>query len=406
MALLSDLRGTISVEVQNQIAVVATLWSTLQSVALGGIGTVAELGGEMAAALGTWLPGTDDELGNLRNLGGIWAGYGVNVQASSPSLALFFRGPVDDVAKLLPDAIRNLNPELVPHVNLKAIPPGKTRSAAKAGPAAASPGASIDWVGTGCRRGSASTGTLGAFLTDGTDTWILSANHVMSQNGSCTSNQIVVPGLGTVSTVVKPVIISGGGVNPGDIAIALWNGENAFSPQIPGLPPLATGAVAPQAAQNRTVMKVGEATGKQSGIVRYVAETILATPFPPFTDATFGDQILVEGSQFADEGDSGSLVVLSDGASSAPVGMLVFKGVPAKEDPQPIYNAVTPIENVLTALEGLTGKTLTLMTSAPVTQNATPKKSNWLTAVLSGLPVFRSRPTAGAGNASRRLPGT
>ncbi|MFP5206627.1 MAG: hypothetical protein ACLGSH_14835, partial [Acidobacteriota bacterium] len=123
-------------------------------------------------------------------------------------------------------------------------------------------------------------------------------------------------------------------VNPGTVntngAIlelgSLQNGTLAAAP--PGIS--STGGKGEAATVNMTVAKSGRTTGLTCAGVSAVSLTVTVNYFTncaettPYTTKTYTNQIGIEGNQFSDAGDSGSLVV--DTATAEPVGLFFAGG--------------------------------------------------------------------------------
>lgn len=214
-------------------------------------------------------------------------------------------------------------------------------------------------------------GTLGALIQNSGGTqYILSCNHVLARSDQAfTGEMIVQPGLiedncvpyGTAGAKVTPVAtlyaslpLSSSSTNA-DAAIAAVN-SNAVSStgaimELGTLQGNGTLAAAPPgtsctitspgttcvagkgetAAIGLTVAKSGRTTGLTCASVAAVNLNVQVDYFKdcaesqPYLTKTFTNQIEIEGNQFSDAGDSGSLVV--DAANAEPVGLFFAGGV-------------------------------------------------------------------------------
>lgn len=200
-------------------------------------------------------------------------------------------------------------------------------------------------------------GTLGALLTDGSNSYILSNNHVLAlENTAHVGDQVIQPGLldengdpnscsapGTdyapyiVGQLSNSVQLSFGGINTVDAAIAAVDQcklvdkpVDCIDPQgrildIGGLSGATVSFASLQDLVGLRVQKSGRTTGLTTGTVSAV--NVNVTVSYDFGNADFVDQILVSGDKgaFIKSGDSGSLMVTRPaGAGSLPdaVGLL------------------------------------------------------------------------------------
>lgn len=206
-------------------------------------------------------------------------------------------------------------------------------------------------------------GTFGAVVTKNRKNYILSNNHVLSENGLVpVGSPIYQPGLldgghvpdgaeatvgDRVATVSKVVPIKQRGANRVDCAIAEISRDVAFDPKhMPNVGAMASPK--PIAAEeNMEVMKTGRTTGHTIGRVVDASVDVVV----PYNDkngveflARFANQIMVVGSPnpggFSAAGDSGSLIV--DRATRRATGLL-FAGSSS-------HTLANRIEDVLTAL--------------------------------------------------------
>lgn len=179
------------------------------------------------------------------------------------------------------------------------------------------------------------TGTLGAVVTDGTDRYVLSCNHVLRVNGRVPDAAHIVSAefVGTEDKIAEPgvfVPLSYDGGNPVDCAVALLpkgpsellpKGTREVQAAFPGgLTLSSNGPITP--VPNMKVTKVGATTHRTDGIVVDVhADLYVDYSFGTFL---FEQQIMIEGGtdgyDFASGGDSGSIVV--DTETNQPTAMI------------------------------------------------------------------------------------
>jgi hypothetical protein len=203
-------------------------------------------------------------------------------------------------------------------------------------------------------------GTLGSLVqsTSGTE-YLLSCNHVLARSDQATTGELIVqPGLidancvpydqggtetpvGTLSGFVK---LDGSGnvdaaiaqVNPGavntsgnilELGTLQGNGTLASAP--PGVS--TTGGKGETGTLSMVVAKSGRTTGLTCAAISAVDLDVQVAYYTncaetdPYFTKTYTNQIGIEGNQFSDAGDSGSLVV--DTADAEPVGLFFAGGV-------------------------------------------------------------------------------
>ncbi len=216
------------------------------------------------------------------------------------------------------------------------------------------------------------SGTLGALVTDGINTYILSNNHVLGRSGGATAGEDVSqPGMidanCQVTTVVGDFTTAaplGGGSNV-DAAIAQLRlaqmDPTGFIEDI-GIPTKAV--VAPTVGMS--VAKSGRTTGFTTGNIQSV-NTSVSVQYQQscgsgkkFTVSYTGQIVITPGS-FSAGGDSGSLIVTNNSAHN-PVGLL-FAGSSSS-------TIANPAGLVLTRLSTALGSTLTFVgtgTASPTT---------------------------------------
>lgn len=158
---------------------------------------------------------------------------------------------------------------------------------------------------------------------------ILSNNHVIALNR--VGGRIAQPGclddsaaaaanvIATVQDPLPAICQLGGNLNPGDFALALVGNNTLVSAATP--PEMVAlkdrKPLDPALAGLKKVRKAGRRTGVTHGIVRGPAINLSLEYEEMNAQFKFQDQLLVQstepGKPFADESDSGSLVVTEDG---------------------------------------------------------------------------------------------
>ena len=200
-----------------------------------------------------------------------------------------------------------------------------------------SPSTTVRWnrpvpigISTG-NEGECSAGTIGARVTNGTDVFALSNNHVYAlENVASIGSMILQPGrydtncsinsldeLGTLSDF-KEIVFSTAADNTIDAAIALSSTANL------GKATPADGYGLPMSSPVEALVGEGvQKYGRTSSLTRGVITGINATLNIGYSSGTarFIDQIIVQSNKpFIKAGDSGSLLVTDPGKS--PVGLL------------------------------------------------------------------------------------
>ncbi len=179
---------------------------------------------------------------------------------------------------------------------------------------------------------SCSAGTIGCRVTDGSNVYALSNNHVYAlENTATEGSNVVQPGLydtkppcrvypenviGTLADYVK--LEFDGTPNYVDAALALTDTArlgNATPVNGYGVPNSTT----TQASIGLRVQKYGRTTGLTKGSVSLTDATVVVSYGS--VDATFEHQIIITPSTFSGAGDSGSLIVTDDPKKN-PVGLL------------------------------------------------------------------------------------
>ena len=182
------------------------------------------------------------------------------------------------------------------------------------------------------------TGTLGARVTDGTNVFALSNNHVYAaSNNASIGDGIIQPGnvdggsdpadrIGTLHAF-QSINFTDGTTNTIDAAIALTSVGNVGT----STPPEGYGTpstVPATAFVGQAVQKFGRTTGFQLGTVAEINVSVdVCYVFffgTCFEDARFVNQVAVTPDAFSAGGDSGSLIVTQDG--NRPVALLFAGG--------------------------------------------------------------------------------
>ncbi len=182
------------------------------------------------------------------------------------------------------------------------------------------------------------TGTLGVRVTNGTNVYALSNNHVFAAvNSANIGDGVIQPGavdggsdtadrIGTLSDY-QTIDFDDGDTNTMDAAIALTSVANVGT----STPPDGYGTPSPittQAFIGQAVQKYGRTTGLQLGNVAEINVTVdvCYVVFFDFCleDARFVNQISVTPGPFSAPGDSGSLIVTQGG--NQPVALLFAGG--------------------------------------------------------------------------------
>ena len=195
-------------------------------------------------------------------------------------------------------------------------------------------------IGVSTEHEIVTAGTIGARVTDGTDLYALSNNHVYeNSNAASDGDPVYQPGRVDGGTPSGNIVgnLSGpcvdikfdGSDNVIDAAIAKismvdeCNGSvlavgNSTPPDGYGTP-----TSTPIDLFDLTVTKYGRTTGQTNGQISGVNATV-NVDYGSAGVARFVNQIMVSGGKFSDGGDSGSLIVAGD--SFAPVALLFAGG--------------------------------------------------------------------------------
>ncbi len=212
-----------------------------------------------------------------------------------------------------------------------------------------------------------SAGTIGARVTDGTNYYALSNNHVYALENTAvnySSNRVLQPGRYDTRCLATGNIIGelayfipinfGSGGNTVDTALADIYRDSLGNLMVSRVTP-SNGYGTPKSATvepavGASVEKYGRTTQLTVGTITGINATITIN-YGASGNATFSNQIIIQsGKTFLKPGDSGSLVVTSNGLN--PVGLL-FAGNSSGN-----YGVANDIDAVLTSLSALTGTTL------------------------------------------------
>ena len=238
------------------------------------------------------------------------------------------------------------------------------------------------------------SGTLGSLIQNSSGTqYLLSNNHVLARSDQGHVGDIIVqPGLidnnctpfgegsgtaevgalggwvplNTSSTNVDAAIdqVDAGTVNTSgnilELGLRQSNGTLAAAP--PGIS--STAGKGETASVGMTVAKSGRTTGLTCGSVSTVSLNVEVSYYTncaetdPYYTKTYTNQVGMEGNQFSDAGDSGSLVV--DAADAEPVGLFFAGGVTVSGVSEGVANPVTDVLSELSSHAG-TGTSYTFV---------------------------------------------
>jgi hypothetical protein len=172
-------------------------------------------------------------------------------------------------------------------------------------------------------------GTIGCRVTDGSDVYALSNNHVYAATNSATiGDNVLQPGdydggkdpadaIGTLFDF-EPINFAGGD-NTIDAAIAL-SSVSELDNQTPSDGYGTPNSLPVAASLNLPVQKYGRTTGLTKGTIAALNATVNVSYGAPGV-ARFVDQIVITPGRFSDGGDSGSAIVTDDDNAN-PVGLL------------------------------------------------------------------------------------
>jgi hypothetical protein len=269
-------------------------------------------------------------------------------------------------------------------------------------------------------------GTLGSLVQSSNGTqFLLSCNHVLGRSDRAVVGEPIVQpalvdnncmpngeGAGTVpvGTLTALLPLNSSATNA-DVAIAQVNsravnpsgeilelGARQANGTLAAAPPgiSSTGGKGEEAALNLTVAKSGRTTGLTCARVSALDLDIEVdyhkdcAETQPYLTKIFTHQIAIEGDQFSDAGDSGSLVV--DAGNAEPVGLLFAGGINAAGVSEAV---ATPAPAVLAALSAQEGTSFTYVGTADHPVNCLSYGSSTASAaqahVLSGAQLLRAQ---------------
>jgi hypothetical protein len=212
-------------------------------------------------------------------------------------------------------------------------------------------------IGVSTGHPDVTAGTIACRVKDGSNRlYVLSNNHIYAnENRASIGDYVLQPGrydggvsprdaVGTLAAYAR-IVFSRRASNVVDAAIAeviMDHVDGKAIPRVGKSTPLSNGYVTPSSSTvdailEQDVQKYGRSSGLTSGQVYAVSATVNVT-YDTGT-ARFVNQILITPGDFCTGGDSGSLVVTTDG--NHPVGLL-FAG-------SSLYAVANPIDEVLSA---------------------------------------------------------
>ena len=203
------------------------------------------------------------------------------------------------------------------------------------------------------------SGTLGALVTDGSNQYILSNNHVLARSGEAVAGEDVSqPGLIDNGCRIATVVADftggaplGGGSNVDAAVAQLRPGTMDSSGFIEDIGVPSSTTVVPTIGMS--VAKSGRTTGFTTGSISSI-NTSVSIQYQRGCgggkkfNVTYTGQVVINSSTFSAGGDSGSLIVTNN-ASHNPVGLL-FAG-------SSTTTIANPINLVLTRLSATLGRT-------------------------------------------------
>lgn len=221
-------------------------------------------------------------------------------------------------------------------------------------------------------------GSIGAFVVTDRGNWLITANHVISENGhydlltADDDDGILVTGIETpVSRKVEYVKIKATH-NRADVAAALLT---QFHP-LPGRlydPPLGTGEPWINPPKGTPIKLYGRSKTKEGTVENPCFSGSVSEPFAP-NNPNYVNQILLTSQQpdFVEDGDSGSLVAAFDAGSNQwrPIGLVCA----TISDPDLTLAMVNPLSDVLAALSNQIGQVSSIMTDWPSINPAPPEQ--------------------------------
>ena len=234
-------------------------------------------------------------------------------------------------------------------------------------------------------------GTLGALIQNNSGTqYLLSCNHVLARSDQASTGEMIVqpgliddncvpngqgPGTTPVGVLTAWLALSSSTTNA-DAAIAqVDSGAVNTSGEILELGTLSggtlgaappgvssTGGKGEPATMNMSVAKSGRTTGLTCASVSAINLDVQVSYYKdcaetePYLTKPYTNQIAIEGNQFSDAGDSGSLVV--DSTDAEPVGLFFAGGVASNNVDEGVAN---PVSDVLSELSSQQGTTYTFV---------------------------------------------
>ena len=232
------------------------------------------------------------------------------------------------------------------------------------------------------------SGTLGALVTDGTTSYVLSNNHVLGLSGNASAgDDISQPGLidngCRVSTVVADFTIAPQlGPSNVDAAIAqLRDGGMAADGTIQDIGVPSSVVMAPSVGLD--VAKSGRTTGFTTGSIASI-NTSVSVQYQAGCGqgkkfvVSYTNQVVINSSTFSAGGDSGSLIVTND-SNHQPVALL-FAGSSTTTIGNPIGQVLTQVGNALGRPVSFVGtgqalSTETLASGSPLLQDMEQAKA-------------------------------
>jgi hypothetical protein len=199
------------------------------------------------------------------------------------------------------------------------------------------------------------SGTLGALITDGTNQYILSNNHVLGRSGAAVAGEDVSqPGMIDANCAITTIVADYTGAAPlgpsnVDAAVAqLRTGQMSSTGNIEDIGVPSSTIVNPSVGLG--VAKSGRTTGFTTGSVSSI-NTSVSIQYQQgcgkgkkFT-VTYTGQIVITPGTFSAGGDSGSLIVTNNGSHN-PVGLL-FAGSSSATIANPIGQVLTQLGSAL-----------------------------------------------------------
>lgn len=200
------------------------------------------------------------------------------------------------------------------------------------------------------------SGTLGALITDGTNQYILSNNHVLGRSGQAVAGEDVSqPGLIDNNCNVATVVADFTGFAPlgpsnVDAAVAqLRAGQMDSTGFIEDIGVPSSTIVSPSVGLS--VAKSGRTTGFTTGSITSINTSVTVAYNATCggggkrTNVTYTNQIVISPGTFSAGGDSGSLITTNN-ASHNPVGLL-FAGSSSSTIANPIGEVLTKLGTAL-----------------------------------------------------------